>query len=467
VGARQLQLELLGHSGRLLLEYDESTGAIHRALRATARALTQDVCDVAVAYGGVTVSLGGEGPLVMPVRELRYNTALQARLHAILQQVRRGELEADAALDQVQRAEAETPRHSRWLTVVLLGVAAVGLAALLGADASAVMVAGVATGLGLVARQELGRRHFSLLTLPLTAAFIGAVLGGIATRLGWTQTPGLAVIVPSLVLVPGPHLINGLLDLIDNYLPMSIARLVLATAILLASALGIVVGIELTLSEPLAGNQGTTADRLDVFSDMLLAGIVTCGFAVYYNTPWVLVALAALGGMARHGLRFLALEAGSAMEAAIFLGGLAVGVVSAWIARSTKTPVAVIAFAGAVTMMPGVQIYRALGGALQLARLKNATGVATIAETLGDASQACLVVSALALGLIVAARIVAALAGEGDSANGTTTGSKPNDSSASMRGPCHAWPDPPLIIEPASGASDHESQIDLALRQRP
>src|SRR5262249_23560791 len=162
---------------------------------------------------GVAVSLPGEDPVRRPVRELRYNTALQTVIHSILQQVRRGELEPDVALGQLRRAEANTPRHSRGLAVRWLALAATGLAGLLGADAGAVVVSGVATGLGLVARQELGRRHFCFLTLPLTAAFVGAALGGLAIRLGWTQTPGLVLIVPALMLVPGPHLINGLLDL--------------------------------------------------------------------------------------------------------------------------------------------------------------------------------------------------------------------------------------------------------------
>ena len=80
-------------------------------------------------------------------------------------------------------------------------------------------------GLGLLARQELGRRHFSLLALPFAAALIGAVAGGLAIRLGWTGSPELVLVVPALMVVPGPHLINGLLDLIDNHLPMSLARL--------------------------------------------------------------------------------------------------------------------------------------------------------------------------------------------------------------------------------------------------
>jgi uncharacterized membrane protein YjjB (DUF3815 family) len=263
-----------------------------------------------------------------------------------------------------------------------------------------------------VARKELARRHVSLLALPLIAAFIGAVLGGIAIRLGWTSTPGLVLIVPSLMLIPGPHLINGLLDLIDNFLPMSVARLGLAVGITMVAALGIVLGMELTLSGAPVAEQGVKTGHLNVISDMLLAGAVTCGFAIFYNAAWAHIGAAVIGGMVGHGLRFLSQEAGCRLEVATFLGGLAVGVVAALIGRSYRIPFAVVAFAGAVTMIPGLQMYRALGGTLQLAQLKNTAELSTIGGILGDASQACLVVSALALGLIVAARAVQLLAGE-------------------------------------------------------
>jgi len=217
--------------------------------------------------------------------------------------------------------------------------------------------------------------------------------------------------------VPGPHLINGILDLIDNHLPMSMARLGLAAGILLASALGIVLGVEITLPDPLPSNTVTNGDHLNLvsdmllagISDMLLAGIVTCGFAVAFNTPWRHVGLAALGGMAGHGLRFLALNADWRPEVATFLGGLTVGVVSGWMTRSGKTPVAVIAFAGAVTMMPGLDIYQSLGGAMQLARTTDETAPAVVARTLGNASQAGLQVSGLAIGVILGVRAVLAL----------------------------------------------------------
>ncbi len=408
----RLQTDLLLQAGRLLLGYNESTAAIHRALTATARALTDEACHVAVSYQGVAVSLARGGAAVEPVRELRYNIAVQVRVHEILGQVRRGQLDAKAALSLLSRVETDTPRHPRWLAALLLGAAAASLAGLLGANGGAAGVAGLAAGLGLLVRQELGRRHFSVLALPLVAAFVGAALGGLAIRLGWTRSPELVLIVPALMLVPGPHLINGLLDLIDNYLPMSLARLWLATGILLASALGVVLGVEVAVPAPLFPGPGGSADRLNLASDMALAGVATCGFAVFYNAPWRHIGMAAAGGMAGHGLRFLALEAGCRLEAATFLGGLAVGCIAAWLARSLKAPVALLAFAGAVTMIPGLSLYRALGGTLQLARQGDAADPDTVAATLGHAFHGCLVVTALVLGLLLGARIVLALAGE-------------------------------------------------------
>jgi uncharacterized membrane protein YjjP (DUF1212 family) len=403
---RGTHTNLLASAARLLLEYNESTGEIHRALSATAQKLTDEKLDLTVTYGAVVVSVGDGTPQFEPVRELRYNAALQARVRSILDALCNRTLEPAVALASLERVEAETPRHPRFLNAALLGLAAACLALILGADFGAAAVAGLSTALGLIARQELHKYKFSLLTLPLAAAFIGAALGGLAIRFGWTQTPGLVLIVPSLMLIPGPHLLNGLFDLIDNYIPMSLARLGLANAIIVASALGIVLGIELTLSGPPIAEQTAKPDHLNLISDMLLAGVVTCGFAMFYNASWAQIAMAAVGGMVGHGLRYVALEAGTRIEVATFVGGLAVGVVSAFIARSYKVPFAVIAFAGAVTMMPGLQMYRALGGLLRLAQQRSEVELSTMAGTFGDIAQSSLVVGSLALGLVVAARTV-------------------------------------------------------------
>lgn len=416
--ARRLQTDLLLQAGRLLLEYNESTEEIRRALVMTASALTAESCQVSISYGGVAISFAGEAAALATVRELRYNMAVQAGVHHILERVRQRTLDVPAAQMSLSEIEAHTARHSRWLIALLLGAAAASLACLLGADASAAAVAGVATWLGSLVRQHLGRQHVSLLALPLTAAFIGAILAGVAIRLGWTGSPELVLIVPALMLIPGPHVINALLDLIDNHVPMSVSRLGLATGILLASSLGVVLGVELVFPGPLFIEHAAKASHLTLGFDMALAALATCGFAVFYNAPWPQVGLAAVAGMAGHGLRFVALEAGWRLEAAAFLGGFTVGALSGWIARANKTPVATIAFAGAVTMIPGLTLYRALHGVLQMARLPGTPEPQLVAATAGNAFQGSLVLTGLALGLILGTRTVLALSARRNAAVG-------------------------------------------------
>lgn len=403
---RQQQLELLVETGTLLLEYNESSGGIIDALISTARAFGDEPCHVSVTYLSVTVSFASEPPVLRSVKELRLNAAVRTQIHEILQHVRLGQIDVASGLERLNRVVSETPRHPRWVVAVLIGAAACSFARLLAADAGAIVIAGVSTTLGLLVRQELGRRHVTLLALPLTAAFIGGALGGLAIRLGWTQSPDLVLIVPALMLVPGPHLLNGLFDLVDNHLVTSMARLSLAMGILIASALGIVIGARLTLPTGALPSLAAVGPELNLLSDMILAGIATCGFAAYFNVPWRQMGLAAIGGMAGHGVRFLALENGFPLETATFFGGLVVGAVAACIATSIRAPVAVMAFAGAVTMIPGSSFYRALGGALRLARESNGNREELAAMTLSHACQGLAVVGALAIGLILAIRCV-------------------------------------------------------------
>src|SRR5690242_12873441 len=82
----------LAEAARLLLEHNESTTAIRRAVQRTARAVGAEPDYLAVSYGGVTVGLAGGSPVSLAVEELRYNTALLTRVHETLAEVRERKL---------------------------------------------------------------------------------------------------------------------------------------------------------------------------------------------------------------------------------------------------------------------------------------------------------------------------------------------------------------------------------------
>ena len=60
-------------------------------------------------------------------------------------------------------------------------------------------MSGAPSAMGLIARQELGRRSVILFAQPFAAGLIGAALGGLAIHLGWTETPVFCLIVAAAV----------------------------------------------------------------------------------------------------------------------------------------------------------------------------------------------------------------------------------------------------------------------------
>jgi hypothetical protein len=81
---------MLAYAGRLL-EYNESTGR-STAQRGDCTGDTDEKCDVAVSYNGVAIALADKRPLIMPVRELRYN-AVSSPCPLLLRGVKRGEID--------------------------------------------------------------------------------------------------------------------------------------------------------------------------------------------------------------------------------------------------------------------------------------------------------------------------------------------------------------------------------------
>ena len=154
-------------------------------------------------------------------------------------------------------------------------------------------------------------------------------------------------------------------DMLDNHMQTGLCRLGLAMGILIATALGVVLGGWLTLGPATLSTSPSEAIRLTLPLDMVLAGVAACGFGAFYNAPWRVLWVSILCGVVGHGLRYLCLEHLS-VEISTLFGCLAIGVIASAAADRMHLPFSAIAFAGAVPMMPGVFIYQSLAGAMRL-----------------------------------------------------------------------------------------------------
>jgi uncharacterized membrane protein YjjP (DUF1212 family) len=310
----------------------------------------------------------------------------------------------DEATKRLEALERLAPRHGRWAVAVLFGLAASAIAWLLRGDGGAIAVSGVSSALGLIARQELARRSVILFAQPFAAGLIGAAFGGAAIRQGWTETPGFCLIVPALMLVPGPHLINSVHDMLENHIQTGVCRLGLATGILIAAALGVVLGGWLTLGPGTLSTSPSESTQLTLALDAALAGVAAGGFGVFYNTPWRMLWVSIVCGVVGHGLRYLWLD-DMGMAMSTLFACLAIGLIARAAAHRLGLPFSAIAFAGAVPMMPGVFIYESVAGAMRLSAAGTSADPAIAAATLALAFKSVFVAGAIALGLLLGDRL--------------------------------------------------------------
>ncbi len=402
--SRDSALRVLQLSARLLLEFNVRSQSIERRIERIARHLGVDLQTI-VQYRHVTLVLADGRSLQARAPELRINVAVSAGALHVIDELCSDRIDVDEAIERLEALERLAPRHRRWVVVFLFGLAAAAIAWLLRADWGAIAVSGVSSALGLIARQELAKRSVILFAHPFLAGLIGAALGGLATRQGWTETPGFCLIVPALMLVPGPHLINGVHDMLENHMQTGVCRLALASGVIVATTLGVALGGWLTLGPASVSTAPSETTPLTLPLDAALAGIAACGFGAFYNAPWRLLWVSILCGVVGHGLRYVCLDHMS-VEIATLFACLAIGLIANAAAESLRLPFSALAFAGAVPMMPGVFIYQSMAGAIRLSAAGTPIDPALASVTMALSFKSVFVVGAIAIGLLIGARLV-------------------------------------------------------------
>ena len=84
--------------------------------------------------------------------------------------------------------------------------------AMVTAPAAVVMIA-LSDGLGGLLRRGIAHLSRNAFIQPFAAALLAGAVGALAIRLQLTGAQRLVAVCPCMVLVPGPHLLNGAIDL--------------------------------------------------------------------------------------------------------------------------------------------------------------------------------------------------------------------------------------------------------------
>ena len=285
----------------------------------------------------------------------------------------------------------------RFALLAAIGAAALGV--IFGTTHLLILaVIAISAGAGACLRRWLAGLSHNLFIQPFCAALLAGIVGAIAVRLQISSTLRLAAVCPCMVLVPGPHVLNGVIDLARGRLPLGIARLSYASLTTLMICAGLVIGL---------GLGGTSLPASAPFHavpfgyDVLAAGMAVAAYGTFFNMPWRMLPVPVLVGMLAHASRWLVITfaAASAVTGA-FVACLVVGIIMTPVADRMRLPFAGVAFASVVSLMPGVFLFRMASGMVDLVTLGASAPQELSVQVAADGMTALLIIVAMAFGLI-------------------------------------------------------------------
>ena len=224
------------------------------------------------------------------------------------------------------------------------------------------------------------------------------MVGALAVHYNLSSSLRLVAVCPCMILVPGPHVLNGALDLINVRIQLGMARLMYAALIVLAISSGLLIGLGLLgVSLPVDGpSRGVPA-----WADVIASAIAILTYLVFFSSPLRMWPWPVAIGTLAHGARWIALTIfGFGVANGAFIACLVVAIFPLPASRRWKMPFAAISFASVVSMMPGVYLFRMGSGFLDLANGSPPT-LQLIGGTLADGITAAGIIFAISLGLIV------------------------------------------------------------------
>ena len=404
-GARDAALaeksDVVCRMGSLMLTAGTGSYRVKAAMGRVAEALGIQQLEAQVSLTEIVATTRADGAFRTQVVEVPVPTVNADRIAALMRLSLRASpgLSAAELHGQLDELEANARHYPPAAIVAGAAAACAAFAILNNGRWQECLAAAVAAGCGKAVQLGLRRLRLNqLVVVAVTATMaclmymLGAYGLQLALPLDANPLHEAAFTSAILFLVPGFPLLTAALDLARFDFTSGMSRLLYATMITLAAAMGawlVAWGFGLSPAEITAPDlpwwlRGT----LLVLSS--LVGVF--GFAITFNTPIRVAVAASVIGMAANAGRVAGIEAGGNALLCALATTVLVGLLAGWASQRLPAPRIIVSVPAVLIMIPGASAYRALVAMINKEPL----------DALSNASSALGTLVALAAGLTIA-----------------------------------------------------------------
>lgn len=405
------KLDLLLRTGQLLVESAADTNRIMRNMKRTAAflGLPEEHLHIYVQFNMLMVNLSDNEHSFTKFQRCDKHGINMTTISLISKLSWKAIREAYSIERYAEELEAIASRPRNYTPVQVAigtGFACGGFCIQFGCDWTAFFYASFAAAIGMYLRGLMLRKGLNNYMGIAVAAFISTVIAWATTYLpsSWTDTPLHPLLACALFIVPGVPLINFVDDMLDNYIQVGLTRAINTFLMIVAMSFGIAFFLKLSNFDLTQFYTIPMIPHNTYISYAIAAAISAMGFSMIFNIPRRLLWVVAIGGIiavcTRNFVNLGPSNNNIGLDMGLAIGSLAgsalVSLVAVKVVHWVHAPNHVLSIPSVIPMVPGVLMYRALVGLIEM---NGVVGELTNAMKFGMAS--AITIMCIALGVAV------------------------------------------------------------------
>ena len=418
------RLDLLLRTGQLLVESSADTSRILRNMKRTADylGLTEDKLHIHITYNMLMVNYSDEEHSFSKFQRCNnhgINMSAISSISRLSWRAIREDYSLDKYEEEFEKIRSRKRNYTPWQVAIGAGFACGGFCVQFGCDWPAFFYASIAAILGFRLRMYLNSLGSNGYANIAVAAFVSTLLAWLSAYISmpvvadhlptWlasvlhSDTVWHPLLACALFIVPGVPLINFVSDMLDSHFEMGLNRALNTLLMVAAMSFGIAVAIKVCGIDNFVKDLSMTPHN-SYLSYATAAAISPMGFSMIFNIPKRLLPVVAVGGIiavcTRNFVNLGPSNNNVGLDQGLIIGSLVgsslISIICIKAVHVFHTPHHILSIPSVIPMVPGVLMYRALFGLIEMQGI-----VGELTEAFSNGVKASLTILCIAIGVAI------------------------------------------------------------------